>query len=106
MPGLEFLQCADHEHSEDADAQPCEGGGCCAQESGDYHATRWENWTSFGRPDLVPPVELGMVGTGWCREECSAMLTAAPPPSPPPLESAWSFVLRLALPVRAPSLAS
>ncbi|MCC7377434.1 MAG: hypothetical protein IT581_22425 [Verrucomicrobiales bacterium] len=102
VPGLEFLRCGDHEHSEDQDHKSCEDRGCCAQENGNYQCSRWEDLSPNLPPDLVNTLGCGVLVRGLAREETEGVLIAAPPPTPPSANS-WTFELRLALPVRAPS---
>ena len=103
VPGLEFLRCDDHEHSRNQDHQSCEDCGCCAQESGNYQSSRWEDLAPDLPPDLIGTIGFGTLDIGLPAEESEGVLVAAPPP---PLSTSWAFALRLALPVRAPSAAS
>jgi hypothetical protein len=103
VPGLEFLRCADHEHSGHSDNKSCEDCGCCVQESGKYQSSRWEDRVADVRPEFVTPIDVEVLAVGLPSEESEGVLVAAPPP---PLSTSWAFALRLALPVRAPSAAS
>lgn len=104
LPGLEFLRCGeDHAPADKHDHSSCEDCGCCSQESGKYHSARWKDLTPDVHPDLLSHLDTAWVEAGLPAEESTGVLTAAPPP---PRLASWHFLLRLALPVRAPSSAS
>ncbi|MBX3744177.1 MAG: hypothetical protein KF833_02605 [Verrucomicrobiae bacterium] len=103
VPGLDFLRCADHEHSGNQDHQSCDDCGCCTLESEKYQSSRWEDLAPDLHPNLVGAIECIAFDIGSPAEESEGVLIAAPPP---PLSTSWAFALRLALPVRAPSAAS
>lgn len=103
VPGLEFLRCAAHEHPGDQDHQSCQDCGCCAQENGDYQSARWKDLAPDLHPDFLDTVEPGLLDVGVPAELSAAVLVET---SPPPESNSWAFVLRLALPIRAPSAAS
>ena len=100
LPTLEFLACCDHEESAPHEDNDCEQDGCASVESGDYRTQEYE-------PVLVAP-ELSALYVA------AAVLEALPADvsfgisttAPPEQQRCWQFVLRAALPVRAPSLAS
>ncbi len=123
LPGLGFLSCAsevyaaglapsdgqDHDHKSNNECgDPCTEKGCCSIESAKFHAPR-----QHGLAPVAPVAVLGIVpvdGLGSIdpfelslpAQVGRGVLASVPPEWP----SSWRFILRTALPVRAPSLAS
>jgi hypothetical protein len=98
VPGLEFLQCA----SDTPENSNCEGDACQTIESGQYKISDNSQTVPVPVFQVLPTVKLSQT-------ECVQpvfgplrLLTCAPPELPP----CWRFILRAALPVRAPSLVS
>jgi hypothetical protein len=98
---LELLSCSTVEAAGSSDGSPCDDALCCSWETSQYRL-----------PPSQPPVPvqlLAMVSlllvtpdSGSLAESAAADLTALSPDLPKP----WPFLLRAALPVRAPSIAS
>jgi hypothetical protein len=100
--GLEFLVCQ-------PDAAPGQGGSshcndalCCDWESVLYHSPQNQPQVMPHLVGMVPPASLARLGNDLPAEVPARPPAAAPPDLPKP----WQFVLRAALPVRAPSVAS
>ena len=103
LPGLEFLRCESHSQEGTEDHRSCDHCGCCALEQEKYSSVRWDDLGIHLDGDLMVAEQAPEIALGLPPETGGGQLSAAPPPE----ESVtWVFVLRLALPVRAPSLAS
>ena len=102
LPGLEFFQCAVDAQPVCDPSQDCGDCGCFALEKSQYHSAplRLTLPTPGLLPDCYTPT---FSGANILPNEVSfGILTAAPPPR----LKTWQFAARMALPIRAPSLAS
>ena len=99
VPGLAFFQCDCSQQDGQGDCKDC---GCFTVEKSQYHAEQLR--LSVRVPDLLPFVFLALpiANEPVIDESWSYDLTAAPPDFQP----SRSFILRTALPPRAPSLAA
>ena len=99
LPVLDFLACCSDNAAAPHQDSDCDEDGCAVVESGNYK-------TQDEHIDVAPPplvswlVDLASAGP---IDETSQSVLAT---SPPEELRIWQFVLRTALPVRAPSLAS
>ena len=102
LPGLDFLSCCPHDPGQCEDKEKdCETDSCAVIEQGLYKLQE--------HSDLIPKPQtaaaaflLDFVFSPMridSREE-----SVQPMPPSPPLSSAWQFIYRAAVPVRAPSL--
>ena len=107
LKGLEFLVCCAHDvangdgHAEPHQDDDCETDGCASLEEGLYKS---EDGHIAQVAPLVVEVEI---------EAADEALLSQPAPlalfstfAPPELPASWHFLLRVASPPRAPSLAS
>lgn len=101
LPGLDFLACCDHEEeSGPHQDNDCEQDGCATVESGDYK-------TQDRQAFVTPPVLAAILAiSGVCSEASDRTADIILATSPPEELHTWQFVLRAALPVRAPSIVS
>lgn len=103
LPALEFLACCDHGQSapphQDDD---CKQDGCATVESGEYR-TQDERIIVAAPVLILPGVESASDELNTLIDRVSRGILAAVPPEH---SRVWQFALRMALPVRAPSLAS
>ena len=102
LPGFEFLACGDGAAETPHQDNECETDSCASVESGLYK-------TESGRLEVpTPSVTLSAFLTASLLEAtrfdsaCNVTFDSTPPEIP----SAWRFLLRTALPPRAPSLVS
>ena len=99
IPGLEFLACASDGQNSKGD---CDEGGCCAVEKSQYKSEQAR--LTIPSPGLLPVAFAPVldVANTLPAEVSLGIFTSAPPE----LHKTWHFVSRMALPVRAPSIAS
>ena len=99
VPGLKFLQCVSDGQNSKGN---CSDDGCCVVEKSQYKSEQAR--LTIPSPDLLPlPLAPVLdVANLFPLEASLGILTAAPPE----LHQTWHFVSRMALPVRAPSIAS
>ena len=99
LPLLDFLACCAHDQVVPHQDSDCDEDGCALVESGNYKTP--EEQVFVAPPQvvarLVQQVSIEQV------DEISESILAT---SPPEELRAWQFVLRTALPVRAPSTLS
>ncbi len=97
---VEVLSCAPAETGGTCDGSPCDGGSCCAWESGQFHLPQ-------SQPPAAAPLAavLALVSTV-ATTQAAAAVDRVLDPSPSDSRRPWQFSLRAALPPRAPSIAS
>ena len=100
IPGLEFLRCSVETSTAHNSAKDC--SNCCAVEDSQYRAEHVR--LTIPTPDLFPVFVVPVLSAASALpvEASLGILTAAPPQ----LLKTWHFTSRMALPARAPSLAS
>ena len=99
VSGFEFLQCVSDGQNSKGN---CSDDGCCTVEKSQYKSKQAR--LTIPLPDLLPVAFAPVldVANTLPAEVSLGVLTAAPPE----LHQTWHFVSRMALPVRAPSVAS
>lgn len=100
LPILDFLACCDHEEESAAHQDDdCEQDGCAVVESGNYKTQEQQVF-------VAPP----QIARWWAElvapRPIDQLYQEIPATSPPEDLRTWQFVVRAALPVRAPSFAS
>ena len=101
LPGLEFLSCCTHpESSSPHENEDCSDDACAIVEGGGYKLK--DNGDVIPKPALEIAF-LSLTSEAMVKDSGGEPLRAASPP--PHLAPAWQFIFRVALPVRAPSLA-
>jgi hypothetical protein len=100
VPGMEFLGCSAENSDARSPARDCDE--CCAVEKAQYRAEHIR--LTIPAPDILPIFSAPVLPspTALPTEVSLGILTAAPPQ----LLQTWHFVTRMALPARAPSIAS
>ncbi len=101
LTGWEALRCESAGTGAPSSGSHCDDGACCGLESGQYQLPPGQPALTLPLFAVEPPV-LAMVDGSVPRVVTAGVLTAAPAGPPRP----WQFLLRAALPVRAPSIAS
>jgi hypothetical protein len=96
--GLAFLPCA----ADDQPAAHCDGGSCCAVESGNYLAPTHQQIVPVLAIALLPFVIVADLERSSLPRVGPCILASAPPE----LSRAWQFALRTAPLCRAPSILS
>lgn len=99
IPGFEFLRCDAESHESKDGGEPCKESSCCSLELAQFRSQRLE--------EVIPAVVVLIL------PDSTTDLAANPPPAgvslsvptaaPPDPSRAWQFLLRAALPPRAPS---
>jgi len=101
LTGLEVLRCSPVHAPSPSGSSPCDHASCCGWESGQFQLPQSQPTVSVPLFVVVPLV-LVTVDSGLLAHFTDAVLTVLPPDSRKP----WQFSLRVALPARAPSIAS
>ena len=96
---LDFLACCAHDEVVPHQDSDCDEDGCAAVESGNY---KTQEEQVFVAPPQVVAWLVQQISTDRIDEISESILATAPPEE----LHAWQFVLRTALPVRAPSAVS
>jgi hypothetical protein len=105
IPGLEFLSCCQHPDGDKGAAQherDCANDGCAEVESGLYTLEKTQVAPAKSLLELAP-VSIAPTETRPPQDHAALPDLSSPPPE---LDSTWHFLVRAALPVRAPALAS
>lgn len=106
LTDVELLQCDAGPHPDHAtpeSGQPCgDEDTCCAVEFAKYQSPREQDFVPTIVTVAVPVKDFVVIPRVVPAESRSGILTAAPPAGP----VCWQFLLRTALPPRAPSFAS
>lgn len=102
VPGFEFLRCSSEVPATSEGGDPCKSGGCCSVEVAQYQSPRQQEVIPVCVAAILPAEPFIDVEQSLPPEVSLGILTAAPPELP----VSWQFLLRTALPVRAPSPAS
>ena len=100
VPGLEFLRCSADPQAACGNTENCNDCRCCAIERSSYKSEQSPLIVSL--PDLLPVSTTPVPDLALPDEVSLGILTTAPPQ----LLKIWHFTARMALPVRAPSIAS
>jgi hypothetical protein len=101
LPGFEFLRCsAEGVSTGDSSKHDC--SNCCTVEKSQCHSSQGRLIVSAPTLFLIPMAPAPETQHSLPAEVSLGVLTAAPPEKP----TSWHFILRTALPVRAPSFVS